>query len=467
MRERFRLRRDAALHGEKPADMGLRLGHHEIAFAGLDPAGRMLLLRLADGWVATDSLDRLPGERSAQPLHSRAILLRLLSMSLLDHRWEMPARPLLEVLPRPARLGPTLRTARTTRLPARCRLSRFVVLHADAEGFVARSPLSTTTLRVLDPKALQVLCDTADVDRTPAELTERLDLDPGNARRILIELVAAHILVPDRVRDAEQQRPYLFWSVEELALHDRSRPGRHALPLGGTRRFVDRVDSAPLAHRPPSLRTVELAQPDPGPAAGRTSTLTELLAARRSIRRQDPDHPITLNQLADFLHRVQHTEPAGTAYGQELGRRPYPTGGGVCELEVYPAVWNCRGLARGLYHYDGMAHRLELLGDDPGRLSAVLDYARASLGVDELPQVLLTITTRITRLLWRYEGMGYAMTLKHAGVLTELMYLVATEMRLAPCAVGGGDAGAFAQLSGLDPIEEPSIAEFALGSVGS
>ncbi len=32
--------------------------------------------------------------------------------------------------------------------------------------------------------------------------------------------------------------------------------------------------------------------------------------------------------------------------------RPYPSGGSAYELELYLAVANCEGLARGFYHYD-------------------------------------------------------------------------------------------------------------------
>ena len=67
-------------------------------------------------------------------------------------------------------------------------------------------------------------------------------------------------------------------------------------------------------------------------------------------------------------------------------------------------------------------------------------------------------------MLWKYEGMGYELALKNSGVLTGLMYLVATAMGLAPCALGSGDSAAFALLSGIDPLVEPYIADFAIGS---
>jgi hypothetical protein len=44
------------------------------------------------------------------------------------------------------------------------------------------------------------------------------------------------------------------------------------------------------------------------------------------------------------------------------------------------------------------------------------------------------------------------------------MYLVATAMRLAACALGGGDSDLFARASGLDYYEEGAVGEFILGS---
>ena len=44
------------------------------------------------------------------------------------------------------------------------------------------------------------------------------------------------------------------------------------------------------------------------------------------------------------------------------------------------------------------------------------------------------------------------------------MYLVATAMGLAPCALGGGDADLSAQAMGTDYYAESSVGEFLLGS---
>jgi SagB-type dehydrogenase family enzyme len=54
--------------------------------------------------------------------------------------------------------------------------------------------------------------------------------------------------------------------------------------------------------------------------------------------------------------------------------------------------------------------------------------------------------------------------LKHVGVLYQTMYLTATAMGLAPCAIGGGDADRFAWAAGTDYYAETSVGEFLLGN---
>jgi SagB-type dehydrogenase family enzyme len=78
-------------------------------------------------------------------------------------------------------------------------------------------------------------------------------------------------------------------------------------------------------------------------------------------------------------------------------------------------------------------------------------------------QALLLITARMHRIAWKYASLAYALVLKHVGVLYQSLYLAATAMGLAPCAIGGGDSDLFAAVSGIDYYEEPLVGEFALG----
>lgn len=150
-----------------------------------------------------------------------------------------------------------------------------------------------------------------------------------------------------------------------------------------------------------------------------------------------------------------------------LSRRPYPCGGAMYELEIYPLVRHCAGVNPGLYHYDPFQHQLVQLDAAEADIEALLRDAHQSSGEQGVPQVLLILTARFGRLFRKYRSLAYALLLKHVGVLVENFYLVATAMNLAPCALGAGDSDRFAQASGLDYVVESSVGEFMLGSRSS
>jgi oxazoline/thiazoline dehydrogenase len=78
--------------------------------------------------------------------------------------------------------------------------------------------------------------------------------------------------------------------------------------------------------------------------------------------------------------------------------------------------------------------------------------------------VLVILAARFPRLAWKYESIAYSLILKHVGVLYQTMYLAATAMGLAACAVGGGDSDLFCQAAGTQYAAETSVGEFLLGS---
>jgi hypothetical protein len=46
----------------------------------------------------------------------------------------------------------------------------------------------------------------------------------------------------------------------------------------------------------------------------------------------------------------------------------------------------------------------------------------------------------------------------------QTMYLVATAMKLAPCALGSGNSALFAEATGVDRRADPAVGEFMLGT---
>ena len=64
---------------------------------------------------------------------------------------------------------------------------------------------------------------------------------------------------------------------------------------------------------------------------------------------------------------------------------------------------------------------------------------------------------------WKYDAVAYRLSLLNVGVVFELMYLVATDMGLAPCANGSGNSRPLQEVLVGDPFEEVAIGEFCLG----
>ncbi|MHA4951032.1 SagB/ThcOx family dehydrogenase [Micromonospora sp. SD19] len=465
IQESYRLRRDAELRIGADGALTLRQTRFQLSLEQPGMGRRALLLRLAADWVNDVEVGRLisglEGENRVLP--AQLLLRRLLAHSWLERRVQVDDRPLLDLVPTGLGRG-SLPETRPHTPGVRYRLSRFATLQHDRDMLVAASALSTLVVGCADA-ALGAVLAAAAPGVGPDVVARTLGVPPDVAGRVLDELTTARVLVTDAEFEAEcDEAPLAYWSPEELRLHHRSRAGRHALPVGGTYRMRERFTPQPLRRPYDGSRAVELPLPDLATIAKEEPSFSQVVADRRSVREHDDAAPLPLERLAEFLYRSQHTTAVGEAGGQEVGHRPYPGGGGVYELEIYPLVARCAGLDPGLYHYDPVGHRLEPVAAWGTAADRLLAYARASGALPRPPQTVLVVTARVQRLMWKYEGMSYAMILKDAGVLTQQMYLVATAMGLAPCALGAGDSQAFAELSGLDPLVEPSVADFLLGS---
>lgn len=78
--------------------------------------------------------------------------------------------------------------------------------------------------------------------------------------------------------------------------------------------------------------------------------------------------------------------------------------------------------------------------------------------------MLLVVAARVGRVMWKYEGMGYAVVLKNTGVLYHALAGTSSAMGLAGCPLGTDDAVAFTEATGRDPLVEVSVGQFIVGS---
>jgi SagB-type dehydrogenase family enzyme len=350
-------------------------------------------------------------------------------------------------------------------------LSRFALIRRDGGTLVLESPLAAARVVLDDPRVLGLLGSLASPGTPQGHAAHAVGL-PSDACLLLLRLLAgAGMLEVEGSGDGAH--PGLpAWEFHDLLFHTRSRRGRSDAPFGATYRLAGRL-SAPPALRPSGgTERVALDHPDPDRVAREDPPLGLVMDRRCSVRAYG-ERPVTLRQLGEFLFRVarvtaRHEAEVGTAAGpvlMDFAARPYPSGGGLYELEFYVAVNACDGLRRGLYRYEPVGHGLDRLDARDDLLALLVRDAAYSAGIpQETLQLLIILAARVPRVAWKYSSIAYSLVLKHVGVVYQTMYLAATAMNLAPCALGGGDSDLFARAAGADYYTETSVGEFLLGS---
>jgi SagB-type dehydrogenase family enzyme len=390
-------------------------------------------------------------------------LNRLQARGLLSATLMVKGQPLATLLPLTGVGLPQHESAE-----ARYVLSRFAYCRRDAAHFQLESPLAPARVLLHDGRAAALLAALAQPqDRDSlAQAVPGMRVDSSEAFLVLLAQGGMLSTVDATGQSSEETQPTLGqWEFHDLLFHSRSRAGRHDQPVGGTYRFLDRFPPTPAVKPAMSTDVIPLYAPDLNVLKTSDRPLTDVLEARRSWR-QHGDPSITAQQLGEFLYRTARIRQVHEGPQDTLALRPMPGAGALYALELYLAVDRCTDVPAGLYHYAPQGHHLERLTERTPQVAQLLEGARYAAALSADPQVLMILAARFQRLAWKYTSIAYALLLKDVGVLYQTMYLVATAMDLAPCALGAGNADLFATAAALDYYAETSVGEFILGSKG-
>ena len=347
-------------------------------------------------------------------------------------------------------------------------LSRFAYLRRRGNEMVLESPRAGALFRIGDPAIAATLATLSQ----PQKIGQ-LDPKALSFNLLLLELlVESQILLKldakggDGLRVNEGDGNLVLWDFHDLVFHTRSTEGRQANPVGAAFTYASAVLPLPAVRPPWPGSKIDLrefgSEPD--------SLFPKLLRERHSTRDFDDKHPVTLCELAQFLDTTARvvsewkSEPHFDG-GPEVtySTRPYPSAGSAYELELYLAVSNCEGLARGLYHYDAGGHTLVAISASTQQLQALSVAAQFAMDAPGQPQILITIAARFGRVSWKYSSIAYALILKDVGSLIQTFYLAATDMGLGGCAIGTTDIDLFAKMTELELHIEGPVGQFALG----
>lgn len=193
--------------------------------------------------------------------------------------------------------------------------------------------------------------------------------------------------------------------------------------------------------------------PDPRGRPG--LSFEEILEQRRSIR-DYASGPLTLDELSRLLHAAQ-------GITSDRGLRAAPSAGALYPIEVYAVVHNVAELEPGLLHYVVNTHTLERVktGDLRAALvAAAVDQPHVGSG-----GVALVLTAIFQRTRWKYQERTYRYVLMEAGHIAQNVYLAATSLGLAACAVGAFVDDQLNDLLGVDGDEEAALYIISVGRV--
>ena len=328
--------------------------------------------------------------------------------------------------------------------PTDASLDRFACLRRAEGGWLLESPLAGACLRISDLGALDV----------PV------------VRRAL---AAEGFLETAGGETGPRGQALAQWEFHDLLYHWHHRPGWHRDSVGATYPYIGEIEPLPAVRPPWPGERISL--PVAADGAGGES-LARVLEQRRSERFYDEERRISLTDLGALLDRAarvrdRYTTPVGNALGKtcefELTRRPYPNGGASYELEIYPIVDRCDGLDSGLYHYDAATHELVMIAGRTPDVEGILEEAKVATGYLADAQIVLAISARFARVMWKYKSISYGVILRNAGALYQSLYLTATDLGLSPCGLGTGNSARFARVTGLDPVIEGTVGDFILG----
>jgi SagB-type dehydrogenase family enzyme len=349
-------------------------------------------------------------------------------------------------------------------------LSRHACLRRAGDSLLLGSPLAAAAVELVSRDAIDLVVGlTGRSDATPRLAGD--GLDDGWVIPVLSVLARFGLIT-----DPEAADRAVDWGFGDLLFHASSgharltdpaeRPSnRGRAPTLHPRTFGPAIALPPVSDVP-GLPDAAVSGVDDSAGA----SLPAILSRRRSIRAFDDESPITLDRLGALLGhsaRVVRIVRAGEGSAEyEFTVRPYPSAGALYPLELYAVIRLCDGIESGTYHYDPVTHALESVNDPVYRPEEALAVAAAGMGAVQEPQVLLVIAARQGRLSWKYGAGAYALVLRETGALMQTLYLVATWLGLAPCALGSGDGLLFRAVH--DPAADPgevSVGAFCVGSM--
>lgn len=145
------------------------------------------------------------------------------------------------------------------------------------------------------------------------------------------------------------------------------------------------------------------------------------------------------------------------------GHRTVPSAGALYPAEVYFLTNNVLDTARGIWHFNPIMQRAELIDS---RSSSVekLNSAFVQSELIKSSSVLIIITMAFERLTFKYGSRGYRFALIEAGHIAQNVILMAAQLGFSSVTLGGLYENVADQILGIDGLGHSTVYALAIGT---
>ena len=144
--------------------------------------------------------------------------------------------------------------------------------------------------------------------------------------------------------------------------------------------------------------------------------------------------------------------------------RPIASGGALYPLEFYVTAVNVEGLESGVYHYNVESHCLDVIRKGGGGIERL----REIMWLDDIETVenigaVVVIAACLPRTTVKYGDRGCRLVLIEAGEAVHNLGLLACQLGLACCPLGGFIDNALSGYLEVDGVDEVPLVPIVLG----
>lgn len=189
--------------------------------------------------------------------------------------------------------------------------------------------------------------------------------------------------------------------------------------------------------------------------------LRDAIESRRS-NRTFTHCPVSLELVGTLLHfGYGRVRSRGEIASSARPSRAVPSAGALYPLEIFFYSQCLQGQRAGFYHYNPCDHRLWLV--KPESNNRVLENAVVDHDCVENCSIVVFITARFHRSIFKYGDRGYRFILIEAGHVAQNLQLVAEGLGLSTICIGGFFDRRIDELLRLDGLTESTIYLLGVG----